>query len=370
MSNHQTQGNLKMYLRRSALCALGFAFQSLSACGGSSDSGAAGGASSIAGTPSSNAGQAGASSNAGGSSAIGGAGSSGSSAAGALPGGASSGGVSGGGTSNGGAPSGGASSGGVSSGGSSSGGVSSGGVSSGGTSNGGQAGAAAAGGASGCSGLTQTRFARSGKSAGFAGDYLKDYYPLYSHACTTAPDCAAACVTAGGTQASCAASECVDSTPDYCLPPTYWIGFDQLLTQGNSQESSTYIIMVNNPYRDQLLASNFQFEIPSGAKISGISFSITEAAGSENMIADYSVRALSNGVPVGLDRGHSTAWTTTFHPEIYGGASDLWGTTWTADSINAAGFGIGLTPLYLVSAGNERAYVDFIEATVTYDVCK
>jgi hypothetical protein len=154
------------------------------------------------------------------------------------------------------------------------------------------------------------------------------------------------------------------------LPPTYWIDFDKLLTEGSSQESSVYIIMVNNPYRDPLLASNFQFEIPSGAKILGISFSINEAAGSENMIADYSVRALANNAVVGLDRGHTTAWTTTFHPEVYGGPSDLWGATWTAEAVNGAGFGVALTPLYLETAGNERAYVDFIRATVTYDVCK
>lgn len=243
-----------------------------------------------------------------------------------------------------------------------------GGTTTGGTS-GGQAGAAA-GGASGCSGLTQTRSARTGKSAGFSGDYKTDYYPLYTHACSTVADCSAACVTAGGTESSCAASECVDSSPDYCLPPTYWFGFEQLLTEGNSQEASVAIIMVDNPYRDQLLASNFQFEIPSGAKILGISFSITEAAGSENMIADFSVRALSNNAAVGLDRGKTKAWTSEFHPEIYGGPADLWGTTWTADAVNATGFGIGLTPLYLDTAGNERAYVDFISATVTYDICK
>jgi hypothetical protein len=256
-------------------------------------------------------------------------------------------------------------------GGTAAGGAHSGGAPAGGTSG---TGAGGAGGGSGCSGLSQTRSARTGKSAGFSGSYQTDYYPLYSHACNTLADCSAACVTAGGTQASCAASECEISTPNYCLPPTYWVDFDKLLTEGSGtaeeiQASSAWIIMVNNPYRDPLLASNFQFEIPSGAKILGISFAITEAAGSANMIADYSVRALANNAVVGLDRGHTTAWPTTFHAEVYGGATDLWGTTWTADAVNAAGFGVALTPLYLDSAGNERAYVDFIRATVTYDTC-
>jgi len=229
---------------------------------------------------------------------------------------------------------------------------------------------AAAGGGSGCSALSQTRSARSGKSGGFSGDYQTQYYPLYSHACTGAADCSAACVTAGGTQTSCAASECVDSTPDYCLPPTYWFDFDRLLTEGNSEESSVWLIMVNNPYRDRLEASDFQFEIPGSATILGISFSINEAAGSADLIADYSVRAMANNLAVGLNRARTTPWNTLFHPEVYGGAADLWGANWTADIVNATGFGIALTPLYLDSAGNERAYVDFIRATVTYEVCK
>jgi len=232
------------------------------------------------------------------------------------------------------------------------------------------AGSAGAAGGSGCSGLTQTRSSRSAKSTGFSAPYMPDYYSLYSHACSTNPDCTTACVTAGGTQASCAASECIHSTTDYCLPPTYWFGLDQLLTEGGTQESSAWIIMVNNPYRDQLAVSNFQFELPTGAKISGISFAFVEAAGSENMIGDFSVRALANNQPVGLDRAHTKAWTTTFHPEVYGGPADLWGTTWTTEIVNGASFGVALTPMYLDTAGNERAYVDFITATVTYDTCK
>lgn len=345
-------------------CALELAL-GVVACGGDEQSGGAAGSSAIAGASNGTAGSGAAHAGASGAATLAG-GASGAATVGAS-GGASN--AATGGTATGGsgsAQAGSTAAAGMA--GAASGGVAAGGAATGGAS-GGQAGAGTAG-ASGCSGLTQTRSARSAKSAGFAGDYTKDYYPLYSHACTTAADCSAACVTAGGTQASCAASECVDSSTDYCLPPTYWVDFDQLLTEGNTQESSTWIIMVNNPYRDQLLVSNFQFEIPSGAKILGISFSVNEAAGSADMIADYSVRALAGGAPVGLDRGHTKAWTTDFHPEIYGGATDLWGATWTADLVNATGFGIGITPLYLDSAGNERAYIDFIRATVTYDVCK
>jgi hypothetical protein len=163
------------------------------------------------------------------------------------------------------------------------------------------------------------------------------------------------------------ASECVDSTQDYCLPPTYWFDFDQLLIEGNTPESSTWIIMVNNPYRDQLLISDFQFEIPAGATIRGIRFSLNEAADSPDSIGDFSVKALKTGAIVGLDRGRSTAWTTDFRYAEYGSERDLWGASWTANDVNATEFGVALTPLYLTSAGNARAYVDFVKARVYYD---
>ncbi|MET0791726.1 MAG: hypothetical protein ABW061_09420 [Polyangiaceae bacterium] len=225
-------------------------------------------------------------------------------------------------------------------------------------------------GSTGCANQSQTKSVRTAKSAGFSGSYEDDYYPLYDHACSTLSDCATACVTAGGTATSCAASECIDSSPDYCLPPTYWFQLDQLLVEGGTVESSAQIIMVNNPYRDQLLLSNFQFEIPAGATISGVEFDFNESADAEASIADFNVRALAGGQPVGLDRAHTTAWTTDFHDETYGGATDLWGTTWTPAQINAADFGVALTPMYLWTAGNDRAYVDFVRATVYYDACE
>jgi hypothetical protein len=179
-------------------------------------------------------------------------------------------------------------------------------------------------------------------------------------------------VTAGGTQASCAASECIDSTPDYCLPPTYWFDFDRLLVEASSEESSAWIIMVNNPYRDTLLVTNFQFELPTDAVVRGVRFSFNESADSPDAIGDYSVKALRAGATVGLDRGKSTAWSTGFHYSDYGGPSDLWGVPWTALDINSDQFGVSLTPLYLDTAGNARAYIDFVKATVYYDaaLCK
>jgi hypothetical protein len=152
------------------------------------------------------------------------------------------------------------------------------------------------------------------------------------------------------------------------LPPTYWFDFDRLLVEASTIESSAWIIMVNNPYRDTLIATNFQFEIPSEAKIEGVAFAVNRSADSTNMIGDYSVRTVRSGQAAGLDRAHSVPWSATFAPAEYGGSEDLWGEEWSTADVNASDFGVALTPMYLDTAGNARAYVDFVEATVYFSM--
>jgi hypothetical protein len=138
--------------------------------------------------------------------------------------------------------------------------------------------------------------------------------------------------------------------------------------QTGDTTTATRIIMVNNPYRDTLLLSDFQFEIPAEATaILGIGTSIVRLADSVGAVADYEVRMVSEGEAVGLDRAQSTTWDTTFVAASYGGDADLWGAEWTAEKVNASGFGIALTPMYLSSGGNSRAYVDFVEITIHYE---
>lgn len=314
------------------------------------------------------------------SSSAGGASSSGATSTSGQPSGGTSGSATGensGGTGN--VPTGGKGSGGQSSGGRSTAMATGGGAgvtANGGTFTTGQAGAQATGGVSTtgtsssptCGAMSQTNSSRAARSAGFAGSYQDDYYPLYDTACNDDTNCQAACVTAGGTTTSCASSECIDSTPDYCLPPTFWFDLTRLRVESSTMEDSAWIIMVNNPYRDQLIASDFQFEIPANATITGITFSVNRSADGPNTIADYEVKVMRGTSTLGLDRAMTTPWTNTFQYANYGGANDLWGATWTPSEINASTFGVALTPMYLDTAGNARAYVDFVRATVSYTV--
>jgi hypothetical protein len=126
--------------------------------------------------------------------------------------------------------------------------------------------------------------------------------------------------------------------------------------------------MVSNPYRDPLIASDFQFEIPQTATVQGIAVAVNRSADSANMVADFEVKLVRGGATVGLDRALTIPWSMEFTYVDYGGASDLWGSTWTVADVNASSFGVSLTPMYLDTAGNARAYVDFVRASVTYVV--
>jgi hypothetical protein len=77
---------------------------------------------------------------------------------------------------------------------------------------------------------------------------------------------------------------------------------------------------------------------------------------------DNSVRLMKAGVITGADRAQTTVtWPTGDSYAVYGGASDLWGTTWTLADINDANFGVVLSA-NKQSDGNLR--VDHIRITI------
>ncbi len=76
---------------------------------------------------------------------------------------------------------------------------------------------------------------------------------------------------------------------------------------------------------------------------------------------DQSVRLLKGGVIAGNDYAQTTsAWTTTDTYTTYGGAGDLWGTTWTEAEVNANNFGA----VFSASVQNGTARVDHIRISI------
>lgn len=116
--------------------------------------------------------------------------------------------------------------------------------------------------------------------------------------------------------------------------------------------------------RTKRLHIQFAFNIPSGATIDGIELSI-ERHGSSSDVRDYAIQlSKTGGIAVGDNKASASAWPTSDGTATYGGASDLWGTTWTPAEINDVNFGV--LAQAKSTSGTVSARVDFAEMTVYY----
>lgn len=111
-------------------------------------------------------------------------------------------------------------------------------------------------------------------------------------------------------------------------------------------------------------STNFGFAIPSGATIDGIVVEIEKSQqfGSGNA-QDEDVYIVKGGSPVGDDNAAAGNWPSSDAYTTYGGASDLWGTTWSDTDINASTFGVQIRAL---ATGFVDARIDHVRITVYY----
>lgn len=120
-----------------------------------------------------------------------------------------------------------------------------------------------------------------------------------------------------------------------------------------------------------LKATGFGFAIPTGATILGISVSVGRG---DNMdpprATDHTVRLLKTGTAVGTNKASGSTWPTALTEAAYGGAADLWGTTWTPAEINASDFGVVFAAQHAGASGESSPLLDWIRVTVTYEECE
>lgn len=115
-----------------------------------------------------------------------------------------------------------------------------------------------------------------------------------------------------------------------------------------------------------LKVTGFGFSIPSGATIDGIVVEYERNAPfSSGSIKDYAVRIVKGGAIGATDRSTATAWPGSEAYESHGGASDLWGESWTDGDINASNFGVAISAQCTASSG-DYAQIDHVRATVYY----
>jgi hypothetical protein len=114
-----------------------------------------------------------------------------------------------------------------------------------------------------------------------------------------------------------------------------------------------------------LRASDFDFDVPSFATITGIQ--VTWRRNGGDALVDRGVRLARRGTLVGVDRAIGTPWGGVDFG-LYGGADDLWDTTWTPADIDDPGFGTALSVGHGDEGGSASAHVDTAQVTVFFEV--
>jgi hypothetical protein len=122
-----------------------------------------------------------------------------------------------------------------------------------------------------------------------------------------------------------------------------------------------------------LQGSNYGFAIPSNASIVGITVVINrQSSGVQSpFLRDSRVSLVKavGGVQTTNKAATGTNWSTSgLATATYGGAADMWGTTWTPAEINASGFGVVLSAVNSNGSYSRTATVDYMQISVTYTV--
>ena len=146
-----------------------------------------------------------------------------------------------------------------------------------------------------------------------------------------------------------------------------WTSPTNILTPG-SPYAYAQVPFWDIAYTSDLRSSNFGFSIPSGATILGIEVIVNRCAiVSGGNITDGYVCLLKNYYVTGVGReNRTTPWPSSMSTVVYGGPSDLWGSTWTPAEINAAGFSVDISARATNMATSGAAYVDYVQVRVTY----
>ncbi len=119
---------------------------------------------------------------------------------------------------------------------------------------------------------------------------------------------------------------------------------------------------------EALQLKGFGFTVDPTATVVGIKVAFTRwNQFTGDTIMDDTVQLLKAGTGAGANRANGTPWPYSVSqpgPIIYGGNSDLWGTTWTPSEINNAGFGVQIIGNVTASSGGFQGWIGFVGITV------
>lgn len=164
------------------------------------------------------------------------------------------------------------------------------------------------------------------------------------------------------------------NSPSTIVSVSRGVGYAPWSNPGNAASSNDSYATCTHGGGDDgsqfLKATGFNFAIPSGATINGIHVEVekhTILSGANNQASDDRALIVKGGVNGSTNKGIAGGWPTTDTYVGYGGATDLWGESWTPSDINSADFGFAFASTQWQSSTN-NSFVDHIRITVHYEL--
>ncbi|MBS1613810.1 MAG: T9SS type A sorting domain-containing protein [Bacteroidetes bacterium] len=154
-----------------------------------------------------------------------------------------------------------------------------------------------------------------------------------------------------------------------------WSNVNNIKT-ANDTSATAYVLLaaLGSANTHYITASSFGYSLPLNAQVQGIQVSVRRKAaglGVGSTIRDYRTNIIKNGTVLNTNLGYtSTNWGTSYTTVTYGSDTSKWGTTWTADDINNASFGVAFASrLYAGVAGlGLTVHIDQIQTIVYYTI--
>lgn len=164
-----------------------------------------------------------------------------------------------------------------------------------------------------------------------------------------------------------------------------WINRTNAQTSNNSYAELSYSDGSFNPQAaptaltsqtvNYFVITGLSSTVPSGATINGITVSIERY--NSVVPGDFTLTINDNAVYltkdgsnlVGSNKSTGATWQSSDNntPVNFGGAADLWGTSWTAAEINASTFGVMISPSLTFDNSENGASVKIDQVTITVD---
>jgi hypothetical protein len=164
-----------------------------------------------------------------------------------------------------------------------------------------------------------------------------------------------------------------------------WVNRTNAQTSNNSYANLSYSDGSFNPQSapvsltsqtvNYFVITGLSSTIPSGATVNGITVKIERY--NSGTTGDFPLTIVDNAIyltkdgstTVGSNKSTGATWQSSDNNTTvdFGGAADLWGTTWTAAEINASTFGIMISPAISFSASENGSNVLIDAVTITID---